>query len=193
MAKRACQGLTLRFTSSDGSLALSAPTSHLRIGNIAYAFSEPTAGDPPTPAPHVSASTADQLDGNITVPNTTPCSVEMSSKVQVALANDGQASLRQRITLGPPTLLGQSHEAQFTFRVKAGDPSKIEVLKNATLHAEFANGGIYDARHVATCTLYGADIVVFKIDTGADVPAGARGGLAIISGDTFYHITRRTP
>ena len=187
------QGQTMRFTASDGAFALSAPASHRRIGNIAQAFSAPTATEQPNPAPRVSASTQDQLDGNITVPNTTPCNVEMSSRVQVALENDGTASLRQRMTLGPPTLLGQSHEAHYTFRVKSGDPTKIEVRKNSNRHGEFANGGIFDARDVETCTLFGADIVVFKIDTSAEVPLGPQSGLAIIAADTFYNITRRNP
>jgi len=117
----------------------------------------------------------------------------MSSRVQVALENDGSASLRQRLTLGPPTLLGQSHEAHYTFTIKSGDPTKIEVRKNSNRYGEFANGGIFDAHTVEACTLYGADIVVFKINTGADVPAGARGGLAFIAADTFYNITRRIP
>lgn len=183
------QGLTLRYTSSDGAFALSAPVSHLRVGNIASAFSALIAGDPPIPAPAVSASTLDRLDGTINVPNRTPCNVEMSSKVQVALQNDGTASLQQRITLGPPSMLGQSHTVRFAFRVKSGDPSKIEVRKNSSLLAQFPNGSTYVARYVTTCTLDGSNIVAFRIDTGANVPAGG-GGLAFIAADTFYNITR---
>lgn len=180
-------GLSSGSASVDGSLASSAPTSHLRLVNSAFARATGPGGG-------ATARTADRTIANTDQPREIACRLEMTSQPRVFVQNSGTATLTLEMTLGPPTLAAQTYEVTWDFRLKPGDPSKIQVLKGPLVIAEFGNGGAYDARHPDdTCTLKaGVNVATFQVKTGATVPAGGEiENIATISTDSKYDLTSR--
>lgn len=184
----------LKYVEQNGAEALSGSYNHLVNYNLNFTSSLKT--DDRVVKRRVSRSESKDIINNyLKASSPNELKLRLSTAGRVVLKGEANAKIVLKLQLGNRNLGFKQINASYEFRLKTGDPSKVQIFdKNNLLVSTVPNGGIFSFRYddFSYRTFVGQNEAVFTTNTLVETkPLSDKESYSYLSAESSYNLLKK--